>query len=118
MTSVTCIAKVTTCILLLGCATTQITASAIPMWEFLSRDEKVSSSGYERESFGFFQLIRVNRYTREGSVVSFSGLLLGKKTIGANLCRRERSVAVLVEGKMRVGSVAMLLDRDRALNCA
>ncbi|XP_032668709.1 rhythmically expressed gene 5 protein isoform X2 [Odontomachus brunneus] len=33
--------RVTTCILL-GCMTMRVTGSAIPMWEFLSRDEKMS----------------------------------------------------------------------------
>nr|XP_012229502.1 PREDICTED: rhythmically expressed gene 5 protein isoform X1 [Linepithema humile] len=37
------IVKVTTCVLLLGCCVTmRVTGSAIPMWEFLSRDEKMS----------------------------------------------------------------------------
>ncbi|KAM0736777.1 Rhythmically expressed gene 5 protein [Formica fusca] len=42
MTSRTLIAKVITCILLGCCVTMRVTGSAIPMWEFLSRDEKMS----------------------------------------------------------------------------
>ncbi|XP_014483961.1 PREDICTED: rhythmically expressed gene 5 protein [Dinoponera quadriceps] len=37
----TLILRVSTCILL-GCMTMRVTGSAIPMWEFLSRDEKMS----------------------------------------------------------------------------
>ncbi|XP_011864123.1 PREDICTED: rhythmically expressed gene 5 protein [Vollenhovia emeryi] len=36
------IARVATCILLGCCVTMRVTGSAIPMWEFLSRDEKMS----------------------------------------------------------------------------
>ncbi|XP_012536080.1 rhythmically expressed gene 5 protein [Monomorium pharaonis] len=42
MISGTSIVKVTTCILLGCCVTMRVTGSAIPMWEFLSRDEKMS----------------------------------------------------------------------------
>ncbi|XP_029176718.1 rhythmically expressed gene 5 protein [Nylanderia fulva] len=42
MISRTLIVKVTTCILLGCCVTMRVTGSAIPMWEFLSRDEKMS----------------------------------------------------------------------------
>lgn len=42
MISGTSIAKVTTCILLGCCVTMRVTGSAIPMWEFLSRNEKMS----------------------------------------------------------------------------
>lgn len=41
----TSIAKVTICILLGCCVTMRVTGSAIPMWEFLSRNEKVSTKG-------------------------------------------------------------------------
>ncbi|XP_071633642.1 rhythmically expressed gene 5 protein [Temnothorax longispinosus] len=42
MISGTSFVKVTTCILLGCCVTMRVTGSAIPMWEFLSRDEKMS----------------------------------------------------------------------------
>lgn len=42
MISGTSIVKVTTCILLGCCMTMRVAGSAIPMWEFLSRDEKMS----------------------------------------------------------------------------
>lgn len=42
MTGGTLILRVITCVLL-GCMTMRVTGSAIPMWEFLSRDEKVSN---------------------------------------------------------------------------
>jgi len=38
------IVKVIICVLLGCCVTMRVTGSAIPMWEFLSRDEKVSIS--------------------------------------------------------------------------
>lgn len=111
MTSVTCIAKVTTCVLLLGCATTQVTASAIPMWEFLSRDEKVSSD-YERGSFGFFQFCaQIDiRGIRRFSLKIFS---LDKKTININLYRK-RIGNGFCRGKMLVASLArcLLIDKD------
>lgn len=42
MTSRSFIGKIAVCILLGCCVTTRVTGSAIPMWEFLSRDEKMS----------------------------------------------------------------------------
>jgi len=40
----TSVAKVTICILLGCCVIMRVTGSAIPMWEFLSRNEKVSTN--------------------------------------------------------------------------
>lgn len=48
MISGTSIARVATCILLGCCVTMRVAGSAIPMWEFLSRDEKVSTKSLPR----------------------------------------------------------------------